>query len=785
MHNKKDLKLWYTKPASQWVEALPVGNGRLGGMIFGGVENELIQLNEDTLWSGYPKDSNNYEAIKYLDEVRKLILDGEFLEAQNIINKNMLGPWNQSYVPLGNLSLKFDESESFSDYKRELDLRTAIATTTYKVGNATYKRQVFCSEPDQVMVIRITCDTPEKVSFTAKLDSLLKFETISADNSLALEGLCPSHVEPNYVDHPNPVIYDNEEDNRAMRFRIQLKVLHNGGNLISSDGNVSVCCANEATLILTAATSYNGLDNIPGKNGKDYISVCENYIRLSTQKDFTTLLDRHVDEFSSLFGRVEFSLKAEDNDKPTDERLECLKTGVKDLQLIQLLFQYGRYLLISSSRKGTQPANLQGIWTNEIRPPWSSNYTININAQMNYWPVEVCNLSECHEPLFTLLKEMAIKNTETAKVHYNCNGWVANHNIDLWRSGVNVGGSASWAYWPVGGAWMCQHLFEHYSFSLDKNFLKEVAYPIMKGAAQFLLDYMIEDEEGHLVTCPSTSPENFFYTEKGEQCCVSMGSTMDMSITWDLFTNCIEACHVLDYDLEFCQKLESAKAKLLPPQIGKHGQLQEWFRDFDEPEPGHRHISHLFGLHPGKQILPHIDTELAQACRRSLERRLSNGGGHTGWSCAWIINQFARLEDGNSANKYVNVLLTKSTYPNMFDAHPPFQIDGNFGATAGIAEMLLQSHAGEISLLPALPDEWETGYITGLCARGGYEVNISWEAGKLALAIIKPKLKGKCRVRYTNNIQIYLGNDLCKYTTLENGVIEFDAEPNTEYFIKG
>lgn len=777
------MKLWYQMEAREWVEALPVGNGRLGGMVFGGAGEERIQLNEDTLWSGYPKDSSNYDAINHLEEVRRYIFNEEYVKAQKIIEEKMLGPWNQSYQPMGNLYLNFDQVGKMTEYTRELDLDNAVVSICYNNAGVNYRREVLCTEPGQALVVNIKANKKGMISFVAGCDSLLNYEIAYEEDVYILSGKCPSHVEPSYVEHENPVIYDDGENNRAMCFEIRMRVLTQNGKIHVTEHGIRVSEADEVTLLLAAATSYNGFDKIPGKEGKNYSALCLRQLDEISRKTYMEIKTEHIEDYRKLYGRVDICLGGGQDIRPTDERLRRAKINDNDPGLAALYFQYGRYLLISSSRPGTQPANLQGIWNDMVRPPWSSNYTININTQMNYWLVEVCNLSECLEPLHRLIDEMSRVNELTARVHYNCRGWTANHNIDLWRYGTNVGGSAQWAYWPMGGAWLCQHLWEHYSFTGDMDFLKEKAYPLMKGAALFCLDWLIEDKNGSFVTCPSISPENTFLTPQGGSCNVSMASTMDMSIIWDLFTNCIEAEDILNCDKDFKKELEEARRKLSPLRIGKHGQLQEWYRDFEEQEPGHRHISHLFGLHPGRQILLHEHIELAKACKTTLKRRLENGGGHTGWSCAWIINMFARLEEADMAYQYVKTLITRSTYPNMLDAHPPFQIDGNFGGTAGIAEMLLQSHAGEINILPALPSEWSDGYVKGLRARGGCEVNIFWKSGVLELAEITPASDGVCRVRIRKDISVTWNGMAVNARKISREVFEFEGKAGQRYSI--
>ncbi|NOU64039.1 glycoside hydrolase family 95 protein [Paenibacillus sp. LMG 31461] len=779
------MKLWYRQPAEEWVEALPVGNGRLGGMVYGGIKREQIALNEDTLWSGTKRGGEREEPLRFLEESRKLIFEGRYSDAQAVIEEHMLGPVGNAFQAMGDLEIVMSHLSSVEDYRRELDLRTGLCQTEYVSNGVRIKREVFVSAVDQVMAVRFKADRKGAIGLEAALTSRLNYraEKFGIDR-IILTGAAPSLLDHEKELSEDTVVY---EENKGIQFQVHLQAILEGGTVETHGGRLVVKGADAVTLLLTSATSFNGFDRDPALEGLDPRPRCDGWLNEAAKLSYVELRERHIADITPYFDRVKLELDAPSHDDiPTDERIAAVRAGQADEQLTELFFQFGRYLMISASRPGTQPTTLQGIWNNMTKPPWSCNYTTNINTQMNYWPAEVCNLAEFHEPLFDLLEDMRIAGERMAKAYYNCQGWASHHNVDLWRNTSPSQGSASWAYWPMGGVWLCQHLWEHYAYGVDQEFLRNKAYPIMKEAAMFCLDYLVEDGEGNLVSVPSTSPENTFIAPDGQRSAVSMSSTMDIALMRELFTNCIEAARVLEMDAEFRQFLKNALERLLPLRIGQHGQLQEWYRDFDEAEPGHRHTAHLYPLHPGNQITVRGTPELAKAARVSLDRRRVHEGEDTiGWCYSWNISIYARLEDAERAHSYLTKLLG-NPFPNLFNAHRhpkitfyPLTIEANFAASAGIAELLMQSHAGELNLLPALPKAWPSGRISGIRARGGYELDLDWADGKLRSAAIRASQSGRCQVRTAVPIAV----EAADWEQVEDGVIAFTAEAGRSYTI--
>lgn len=733
----KEQLLWYDQPASKWEEALPIGNGRLGAMIFGHPFQECIQVNEESLWSGAPINSNNPKAIHNLNKIRELILNHQYQAAKKLAAETMVGtpPCVRSYQTLGNILLDYSIQDT-TQYSRSLNLNRGICTTQFLSQGIGYKQEVFASAVDNVIVTRLSSSQAEGLSVLVRLTRDKDIQLSVQDNEIILEG--------QVIDEDDP---RSGPGGKHMKFAAKLRILHEGGNLIAKDGGIYIDKANQATLLFTAATDYQ-LSQLNFDRSIQPLNVCNQILEKACQQSYDALLAKHTEDHTSVFNRVSLDLgETAQASLPTNRRLEAVKAGAEDPDLIALYFQYGRYLLMNSSRTpGVLPANLQGIWNKEYNAPWGSDFHTNINLQMNYWPAEVCNLSETALPLILFMEKLQTPGSVTAKEMYHSRGWTVHHLTDPFgRTAVMDG---VWGCFPMGGPWMTFPIYEHYAFTKDKKFLEETAYPILKSSAQFVLDFLIKDKKDQWVTAPSNSPENAYIDPvSGKAIDITYAATMDIQIITELFNNCILSSSILEKDKAFADSLQQVLKELPPVKVSPSlGGIQEWIEDYKEADPGHRHISHLLGLHPGTQITPYTP-DLFAAAQKTIDLRLSAGGGHTGWSRAWIINFYARLLDGNNALHHIYELLKKSTHANLFDDHPPFQIDGNFGGTAGIAEMLLQSHAAYIHLLPALPEAWHTGSFKGLKARGNFEISCTWKENRLQEATLTSLAGEECKLR--------------------------------------
>jgi alpha-L-fucosidase 2 len=785
-------RMWFDKPGKNPLEALLVGNGRLGAMIAGQPRDEVIPLNEDSLWAGQPHAVINTDSQAVLPKLREAIFRGDYAEADRLCQK-MQGPYTHSYAPLADLHLRFDHSGEVTDYRRALNLDAAVATVSYRVGETVFHREVFASHPDQAIVLRLTAEGPDDLALTLGLGSKLRAKADLQNGRIALQGKAPTVCEPNYRSVPEPVIY-SDEPGKGMFFAAVADVEAFGGRVEPESGALKISGTKEVVIRIAAATGFRGPDQVPDTPADAVLAKAVAALDGAKAKSFAALKQDHSADHQSLYRRMALALgKSPASSDATDVRLRA-NAAKPEPSLAALYFNFGRYLLIASSRPGTQAANLQGLWSWEVRPPWSANYTTNINVQENYWAAETCNLAELHEPLFALIEGLARTGAQTAKNFYGLDGWCVHHNADIWclSSPVGLGeGTPTWANWGMAAPWLCRHLWDHYLFRLDRKFLAERAYPLMKGCAEFCAGWLVADPRhpGRLTTAPSFSTENTF-GDAGKSRSTSAGCTMDIALIREVFANTIAAAGVLGIDADFAAQLNAAMAKLPPYQIGHDGRLQEWEFDFPETEPDQRHISHLYPVYPGADITPRATPALAAAAKRSMLRRLEKGGGSTGWSRSWAVNVLARLGDGERAHDSLNVLFQKFTGPTLMDLHPGadgamFQIDGNFAGTAAIVEMLLQSHGGELALLPALPKAWRDGAIRGVRARGGLTVDMRWDGGRMRHATIASIASTPVKLRLPQGqsvARIEAGRQRVAFE-IRDGLCCFQAEPGRRYTV--
>lgn len=761
------LKLWYESPANYFEETMVLGNGMKGATVFGGISTDKIYLNDLTLWSGEPVNANmNPQAYKNLPAVRKALEEKNYKKAEQLIKK-LQGKFSESYAPLGTLFIKMNDDPFITDYYRELDIDQAVAKVKTTSNSNVIEREYLVSNPDNIFAIHLISKKAGALGFTIHFESLLKFQKSTNNNSIVVQGVAPVKADPSYLQKTaKSVAFDTK---KGTRFSANIKIQSSTGKISTTDSTLSLADATEATIYVSMATSFNGFDKDPVTKGLDNVAIANTQLNNAYQKGWTEIKKQHIKDYQSFFNRVQLKLANKDTvNLPTDKRLKRYATGASDPYLETLYFQYGRYLLISSSRTTAVPANLQGLWNPYIQPPWSSNYTMNINAEENYWLAENTNLSEMHQPFLQFIGNLATTGKITAKTFYNMPGWVTHHNSDIWAMSNPVGnfgnGDPSWANWAMGGTWASAHLWEHYLYTQDKEFLEHKAYPLMRGAAEFCLAWLVKDSSGQYITSPSTSPENTYKLPNGFVGATMFGGTADLAMIRELFLDIVAAQQVLKNDNDFAAKVNLALNNLHPYQVGKKGNLQEWYYDWEDSDPKHRHQSHLYGLFPGTHITTEKTPLIAAAAKRTLEIK---GDETTGWSKGWRINLWARLKDGDHAYKMYRELLKYvapdevrenysnggGTYPNLLDAHPPFQIDGNFGGAAAVAEMLVQSNSDYIELLPALPKAWPSGEVKGLKTRGNFEIDMVWNAGKVTALKIKSSTQASAKVMMNGKLE--------------------------------